>query len=99
MIIDDNGILSFKLNQTNNISNYYFKKYKYEEIKMKLNLNNDKYKNIKEIFNLFDSSIKQNYLKLINKNNNINLLIIIINNNNQIQHYIPLDEKYQYKII
>ena len=64
---------------------------------VRLSLND---KNIKEIFNLFDSSIKQNYLKLINKNNNINLLIIIIiNNNNQIQHYIPLDEKYQYKII
>ena len=92
MIIDDNENLSFKLNQTNNITNYYFKKYKYGEVKMKLNLNKD-YKNIIEIFNLFDSNIKQNNLKLIKENNNISLLLTIIINKNPIQHTIPLEEK------
>ena len=95
MIIDDNENISLKLNQTNNISEYYFKKYKYEQIKKQLNMNKENFRNIIDIFNFLDSSITQNKLKLIKENNkNINLTLIeIVNNNIPKQHYIPLEAK------
>lgn len=92
MMVNDNEILSFKLKQINKLSDfYYFKNYNYEEIKKELNLEEEKFQNINEIFYFFDSIINKNKIKLIQENNK-KICLNLININSK-QFHISLEEK------
>lgn len=57
----------FKLRNTKNIAYvFYLKKYKYNDIIEELNLENEKYNNIKSICDLFDELLSMKKIKLVN---------------------------------
>ena len=73
-----NNSLSFRLRQVDNISYYhYVSEYNYEDVIKRLNLEKNDFKDIKNIADLLDTSIK-NEKVLINKDEKKNELILNI---------------------
>ena len=72
-----NNTLTFKLRQVDNISYYYVSVFNYEDIIKRLNLEKNDFKDIKNIADLLDTTIK-NEKVLINKDEEKNELFLKI---------------------